>query len=90
MVLRLRDLTDGRDVERCLLVDVVIQPVHKQERRTRAPAHMRSLGRIVVREIVLRDLDRKSLIEISEILIPQRIDIVLGVSRDEELPSVKI
>ena len=33
---------------------------------------MRRLVRIVIREIILRDLDRKALIEITEILVPDR------------------
>ena len=80
------DGLDRVDVVRGGLVDKVVEPVHVQEIGVGSPGDDRLLRRIVIREVVLGDIGVDALLQIAEILVFQRVRVVLGVAGDEDLP----
>ena len=68
----------------CLIYEIV-QPVGKMEVGVRPPGNYRLLGGIVIREIVFRNVNFKSLFLITKIFVFQGILIILGMSRNKEL-----
>ena len=73
-------------VWRCL-VHKVVEPVCVEERCVAAPYHRRGERRVVVREVVERDLGVDSLVLVAVILVGKRFAVVLGVTGDEHLSA---
>ena len=53
-----------------------------------APDMRRRLRRVVIGEIVLRDMDRKASLQIAEIFIGKRAAVLFRMAGDEKLPPV--
>ena len=79
---------DFRNIVRCGLIYVVIEPVGIKQLASASPADDGRAGGIVVREIVTGYMDGKPLITVPEIFFGQRVWIILGMAGDEELTGV--
>lgn len=55
-----------------------------------APGADRLLRRIVVREIVVGQLDGQTFVQIAEVFVGQRVGLVLRVAEDKDLPAVVV
>ena len=77
------------DVRR-LLVDVVVEPVGKEQVRDAAPAHDGLLRRIVIGIVVLRDLRMHTSLLVAVVLLLERQRVVLCMARDEELALLEV
>ena len=53
-----------------------------------APADYRRLGRVVAREVILRDGDVYALLLVAEIFLREGVGVVLGMARYEYLPAL--
>ena len=68
------------------LVNTVVEPVAEHKICMTAPNEMRGLRWVVVGEIVLWDGDVQPFFLVAEILAAEGEAVILGVSRDKELP----
>ena len=73
------------NVVRCCLIYEIVQPVGKKQIGVRPPGNYRLLARIVIREIVFRNVNFKSLLLIAKVFVFQRILVILRMSRDKDL-----
>ncbi len=73
---------------RRLLIDVVVEPIGEEQMAVRPPTLCRSLLGVVIREVVARDFNRKTLVEIAEILVFESIAVILRVAHDKDLTAV--
>ena len=81
-------LPDLPNIERSVLIYIIIEPVGEQQVRVGSPAEQDLLLRIIVLKIVGRDLDVQSFFYIAEIFSRQSILIVFLVAENENLPAV--
>ena len=71
-----------------LLIDVVIEPVSEEQVAMSTPALGWNLLRVVIGEVVARDFDGESLVEITEVLVLECVAVILGVTHDEDLATI--
>ena len=75
-------------VVRSILIDIIIEPVGEQQAGVGAPSEHDLPLRVIVLEVVLRNLYIQSLLHVSEIFSRQGTFVILLMSQDEYLPPV--
>lgn len=79
---------DFRNIVRCGLIYIVIEPVGIKQLASASPADDGGTGGIVVREIVIGHMNREPLVTVPEIFFGQCVWIIFGMAGNEELPGV--
>ena len=81
-------LLDILDVVGRRLIYEIVEPIGIEQICTASPTNYRFLRVIVIREIILRYLDRKSRVLVAHLFLLESVSVVLGVSRNEDLSSL--
>ena len=82
------ELLNVSHIVRRRLIYIVVQPVGEKKLAGGTPGDDGSLGRIVVREIIHRNLGIHSTLQIPEVFQGQRVSVVLGMAGYEEVAAV--
>ena len=75
------------NIERRLLIDIIVQPIGKQQIGMTPPTDYRTKGRIIVAVIIIRYMNRQTLALVPYILIIQGRGRILLMTGDEEFTS---
>ena len=85
---QINNLVYFRDIIWCGLINIVIEPVGIKQLAGASPTNNWGAGGIVVREVVIGDMDRKALVLVPKIFPGEGVRIILRVTGDEELAGV--
>ena len=75
------------DIVRCLLVDVIVNPIAIEQVGMGSPCHQWTVGWVVVSIIILGQVDIIADILVTPILFVERVRGILQMTRNEELTS---
>ena len=80
------DRLDCIEVVGCRLIDEIVQPVLIEQIGVAAPGDARRLRVVVIREVILRHVDRQTRSFVAQIFLLQRPGVVFRVAGNEDLP----